>query len=173
LQRYAERFILIKMDARPPFDPAKPVEGFLRISAGGQWLYQGEPITHPGLISILESNFARDEEGRYLVYLKLPMGTQKVNVEFDDTPYFVREVRETALGIELLLNDSSRETLEAKNVFLGLSNGHTYVKVKGGEWAKFSRKSELELSSKVEERNGEIGLTLQGRWESLGTRQDR
>lgn len=150
---------------KPPIDFTKPVEGFLRLTAHGHWLYKGEPITHPGLIKILESNYGPDDEGAgYLVFLHLPQGTQKVRVELEDCPYFIRDVDLPATGeARVHLQDGSSEPLTAEKVILK-SDGRAYIQVKGRARARFLRQAELRLSQALEEHDGRLGLRLGETW---------
>lgn len=155
------------------FDPTKPVEGYLTLSADGRWLYQGEPITHPGLISILEQNYARDEQGRYIVSLKLPGGTQKVLVEYADTPYFVKDVDVDPAGAATArVNDGRRLPLTAERMRMR-PDGRGYLRVSDNEWAAFTRQAELRLAAVLEERDGRLGLRLGGGWRPIETAQDK
>jgi hypothetical protein len=144
-----------------PFAGQGPVEGFLRLTGDGKWLYKGEPITHPGLVSILESNY-RYEDGRYLVLLKLPQGTQKVAVEIEDVPYFVSHVTVEAARVTLALNDGTAELLDARGLRVA-AGGATYVRVKAGRaQARLRRQAELGLANLLTERDGRLGLLLGG-----------
>ncbi len=159
--------------SQPPFSFQNPVEGFLRLTAEGQWLYQGEPITHPGLIQILESNYARADDGQYLVHLHLPNGTQKVVVQVEDTPYFVRDVDWQPNGAGLLhLNDGSTEILDPHKVMMS-EEGATYTFVKDGAEAKFLRQAEIRMADFVEEKDETLGLIVSGEWTALTLRVKR
>lgn len=153
-------------DAKPAFDPTKPVEGFLELDAAGRWLYKGEPITHPGLVSILESNYARDDEGRYIVSLKLPGGVQKVLVTYADTPYFVKDVDVVEGGVVAALNDGRRIGFDGARLQLR-GAGKGYLRVTDDEWAAFTRKAALRLADLLEERDGRLGLVASGGWKPI------
>lgn len=149
------------------FDPTKPVEGYLMLSADGRWLYQGEPITHPGLVGILEQNYARDEQGRYIVSLALPGGVQKVLVEYADTPYFVKDIDLDAAGeVTVRLNDGRRLPLTADRLRMR-AGGKGYLRVSADEWAAFTRQAELRLAGVLEEHAGRLGLRLGGEWRPI------
>lgn len=146
-----------------PFAGQGPVEGYLRLTAEGKWLYKGEPITHPGLVAILESNYVR-EDGRYVVHLKLPQGTQKVAVEIEDVPYFVGDVSVGQGAATLALNDGTTEPLDPARVRIA-RGGATYVGVKSGQAeARFRRQAELRLADLLTERDGVLGIGLGGRF---------
>lgn len=154
------------------FDPTKPVEGYLMLSADGRWLYQGEPITHPGLVAILEQNYARDEAGRYIVSLKLPGGVQQVLVAYADTPYFVKDVDVGPAGqATVRLNDGRTLPLRADRLRMRES-GKGYLRVSDDEWAAFTRQAELRLAAVLEERDGRAGLRLGGEWRPIELASD-
>lgn len=146
-----------------PFANAGPVEGFLRLTAEGRWLYKGEAITHPGLVTILNTNYHR-ENARYVVHLKLPQGTQKVAVEIEDVPYFITDVTPDPAGAMVALNDGTTERLDPAAVRMS-PRGATYMRVKGGEAeARFLRQAELRLAAFVAEYDGKVGIRLHGRF---------
>lgn len=161
----AERMVYsVYMDANVnPFANAGPVEGFLRLTAEGQWLYKGERVTHPGLLKILNTNYHR-EESRYVVHLKLPQGTQKVAVEIEDVPYFILAVSVGSKSATVLLNDGTTEPLDPAALRMSAVGG-TYLRVKGGEAeARFLRQPELWLADIVDEQDGKLGVRLHGRF---------
>lgn len=154
------------MTEKPPFPFKNPVEGYLRLTADGQWLYKDEPLAHEGLVYILESNYGPGPEGGYEVRL----GPQRVVVEVEDTPYFVKDVDVNPEGsVMLRLNDGSKELLDPSRVTIS-ENGHTYVTVKDGAEAKFLRKAELRLGDFVEEQEDTLGLRVAGKWTPLEER---
>ncbi len=150
---------------QPPFPFKNPVEGYLRLTADGVWLYKGEPITHPGLVHILESNYGHGPEGGFEVRL----GFQRVTVEVEDTPYFIRALECNGDDCWIHVNDGTRQVLEPARVCIG-AHDRTYVTLPSGDDARFLRKAELDLGAFLEEQDGRLGLRLGGRWTPLGSR---
>ncbi len=147
-------------EQQPPFPFKNPVEGYLRLTADGRWLYKGEPITHEGLVFILESNFGPGPEGGWEVKL----GPQRVVVEIEDVPYFVRDVDVNPEGtVVLQLNTGAREVLRPEGVRIGAGGG-TYVRLKEGADARFKRQAEIRLGEFLEERDGRPGLRIGDRF---------
>lgn len=142
-----------------PIQFSNPVAGYLKLSADGRWLYKGEPITHPGLIHILATNYGPGPDGSFEVRL----GPQRVTVELADTPYYVTDLDEDPHGLVLVLHDESREPLQADTVCINTA-GHAYVTVKDRYRAKFLRKAEILLGRYLLEQSGRLGLRIGNRW---------
>ena len=53
----------------------------LRITRDGEWLHEGEEVTHPGILANLRENLKVDADGHYLV-----AGPARVPVELEDAP---------------------------------------------------------------------------------------
>ena len=56
----------------------------LRITRDGEWLHEGEEVTHPGILANLRENLKVDADGHYLV-----AGPARVPVELEDAPFVV------------------------------------------------------------------------------------
>lgn len=70
--------------ARWPNVPA--CYGWLALDRRGNWRLQDETVTHGGLIAYLNTNYARDDDGNWLVW----NGPQRVYVALDYLPLVVR-----------------------------------------------------------------------------------
>lgn len=67
--------------------------GWLALDRRGQWRFQGERVTHTGLISFLNTFYQADSDGHWLVQ----NGPQKVFVELEYMPLIARFDGEGAL----------------------------------------------------------------------------
>ena len=103
------------------------------IDKEGRWFYQGEEITHRRTYLLYARNLTLDGEGRPL----LRVGKEECRVEVEDAPYVVKSVDficpegGTLKGIDLLLNDETREALQPGTLKVGEQNV-LYCRVRGG-----------------------------------------
>lgn len=84
---------------RPPLEKWSPPDRGdigLEILADGTWLYEGDPITRPGLIKMFASVMDRDAEGR--VTLVTP--SERVTVTVADVPFLAVEMEVRGEGRE-------------------------------------------------------------------------
>ncbi len=95
--------------APPPTDPSKWTLPRLRITRDGEWLHDGEEVTHAGILANLRESLRVDERGHYL-----QIGPARVPVEVDDAPFVVLRVEPEGDRLMLTLNDFSREPLAAR-----------------------------------------------------------
>jgi hypothetical protein len=75
---------VLKAMQRWPNVPA--LFGWLRLDRRGRWLVQGEPITHPRIVSALDQNYGFDEHGRWY----FQNGPQRGYMELDYAPFVLR-----------------------------------------------------------------------------------
>jgi hypothetical protein len=118
----------------------------LLITRDGEWLHEGEEVTHPGILANLRENLKVDADGHYLV-----AGPARVPVELEDAPFVV--VRLAADGGRLVatLNDLSSEPLDPETVSFD-SAGVPHCRVKGGTFsARLSRAATYQLLDRMEE----------------------
>jgi len=111
------------------------------IDKEGRWFYQGEEITHRRTYLLYSRNLTLDGKGRLL----LRLGKEECRVEVEDAPYIVKSVdfigpdRGPLKGINLLLNDETREPLRPATLKVGEKNV-LYCRVREGMFAaRFSR----------------------------------
>ena len=116
-------------------------EPFFWIDKEGRWFYQREEITHRRTYLLYSRNLTLDGEGR----LFLRVGKEECRVKVEDAPYVVKSVDficpdgETPKGIDLFLNDETREPLQPETLKVGERNV-LYCRVRGGKFAaRFSR----------------------------------
>ena len=83
----------------------------LRITRDGEWLHEGEEVTHPGILANLRENLKVDADGHYLV-----AGPARVPVELEDAPFVVLRVAVEGDRLVATLNDLSREPLDPETL---------------------------------------------------------
>ena len=142
-----------------PTDPAQWELPRLTINRDGEWLHEGEEITHPGILANLRGNLRRDESGYFV-----QAGPVRIPVEVVDTPFLVTRVEPHGQTLRLTLNDETQETLDPAT--LRFTSGEVpYCRVKSGRFdARLSRAAAWELGQLVEydERTGEAILRVGG-----------
>jgi len=147
-----------------PTDPAQWKLPRLSINREGEWLHEGEEITHPGILANLRSNLRHDEAGYFV-----QTGPARIPVEVADTPYVVIRVEPEGSTLHLTLNDGTQEPLDPTT--LRFAAGEVpYCRVKGGRWeARLSRAAAWELGRLVEydETTGRALLRLGGTVHSI------
>ncbi len=131
----------------------------LTINRDGEWLHEGEEITHPGILANLRGNLRRDEGGYFV-----QTGPLRIPVEVADTPFVVTRVEPDGETLRLTLNDGTQEPLDPATLRLAVGEV-PYCRVKGGHWeARLSRAAAWELGQLVEydERTGRAVLRVGG-----------
>jgi len=73
-------------DALPPWPQVPACYGWLSLDARGNWRLKDEAVDHPGLIAFLNTHYACDDEGCWLVN----NGPQRVFVKLERAPLIVR-----------------------------------------------------------------------------------
>jgi hypothetical protein len=129
----------------------------LGITRDGEWLHEGQEITHAGILANLRENLRRDEQGYYL-----EIGPARVPVEVADAPYVVVRAEAEGEQIVLTLNDLSREPLRVDTLSFA-PDGVPHCVVKGGRFpARLSRAATYQLLDRVEhdERSGAAHLVV-------------
>jgi hypothetical protein len=120
----------------------------LRITRDGEWLHEGEEVTHPGILANLRESLRVDDEGHYVV-----AGPARVPVELEDAPFVVVRVAVEGDQLAATLNDLSRELLDPATLSFD-GAGVPHCRVKGGKFsARFSRAATyqvLDLAEDVE-----------------------
>jgi hypothetical protein len=137
----------------------------LRIDRDGGWLYEGEEVSHGGILASLNEGLQVDGAGHFL-----QIGTVRVPVDVDDAPFAVVRFEAEADGFALWLTDGSREALVPGTLRLG--HGEVpYCRVKGGRFeARFSRAAAWQLLQCVvaQPGGGPPTLAVGGRRYALG-----
>ena len=134
-----------RSEAPPPALPSGWKLPSLRITRDGDWLHDGEDVTHPGIIANLRENLRHDETGYHL-----QVGPVRIPVEVDDAPYVVIRVAVEGDGAEITLNDMTREPLALDTLSID-ADGVPRCRVKEGRFpARFSRAAAYQLLDRIE-----------------------
>jgi hypothetical protein len=128
-----------------PIDPSQWKLPRLSINREGEWLHEGEEITHPGILANLRSNLRHDKAGYFV-----QTGPVRIPVEVADTPFVVTRVEPEGHTLRLTLNDGTQEPLNPTT--LRFAPGEIpYCRVKAGQWeARLSRAAAYQLAQLLE-----------------------
>ena len=131
----------------------------LTINRDGEWLHEGEEITHPGILASLRGNLRRDEAGYFV-----EAGPVRIPVDVADAPFVATRIEPDGQTLRLTLNDGTEESLDPAT--LRFTSGEVpYCRVKGGRFeARLSRAAAYQLGQLVEydERTGRAVLRVGG-----------
>ena len=117
----------------------------LRITRDGDWVDDGEVVTHPGIVRHLQENLRVDAAGHHL-----QIGPLRVPVEVEDAPYVVLRVEPEGDALMLTLNDFSREPLAVDTLSFD-AHAVPHCRVKAGQFlARLSRAATYQLFEQVD-----------------------
>jgi len=144
--------------APPPTDASKWTFPRLRITRDGDWLHDGEEVTHAGILGNLQESLRVDERGHYL-----QIGPARVPVEVDDAPFVALRVEPEGERLMLTLSDFSREPLAVETLSFD-ERAVPHCRVKGGRFlARLSRAATYQLLDRVEsDEHGEAASLVLG-----------
>lgn len=120
--------------------------GRIRFGKDGRWYCDGETIANQAICRLYARTMTIDPEGR----ARLELGEDRAEVEIEDTPWVVTTVEgDPGGGFQVVLNDETRETLDADS--LRVSPEHVpYCRVKDGVEVRMLRKAWNELMRHAE-----------------------
>jgi hypothetical protein len=125
-------------------DPSRWTLPRLGIGRDGEWLHDGEEITHAGILRSLRDSLQVDAEGHFIA-----IGPARVPVEVEDAPYVAVRVEAEGDQLVLTLNDLSREPLGIDTLSFA-PDGVPRCRVKGGRFrARLSRAAAYQLLERV------------------------
>lgn len=117
----------------PPYCGELPI----RITANGDWQYQGSKINRPALVKLFASVLTREGDDYFLV-----TPAEKVKIQVDDAPFVVVDWQyvevEQQQAIQVVTNIDERYILSAQTP-LTLDDGIPYVQLAKGLTAKVHR----------------------------------
>jgi uncharacterized protein len=147
--------------------------GFYAVESGkisfrrdGNWYSDDERIDNPRISLLFSQSIKRNPDGSYY----LQVAEERAPVTVEDTPYVVKAIEDDELGgFVMVLNDGSRETLDAARLEVG-DNNVLYARVKDGAGrARFLRSAYYHLSDRFEsDERGNFFITLRGKREPNG-----
>lgn len=150
-----------------------PRAGFYAVESGkisfrrdGNWYTDEERIDNPRIALLFSRSIGRNPDGSYF----LQIGDERASITVEDTPYVVKSVEgDGEKGFTLVLNDDSREPLEANSLEVGADNV-LYCTVKNGRWrARFLRPAYYHLSNSLGvDEQGDFFFTVAGKRYPVG-----
>ncbi len=138
-------------------DPAFTDTEELRLDARGQWLSDGQPVTHAPQIEAFFRHIGRDEQGWFI-----QIGTDFKRVVVEDTGYFVYDLSgDPDSGFDLRVSDGTVQRLDPKS--LAYQPGRLTCLIHGGrEVAKFLPNPYLDLLRDLQEDLTAYFLKIEG-----------
>ena len=140
-------------------DPSKWTLPRLTVNPEGEWLHEGQEITHPGILANFMRSLRQDAAGYFI-----QAGPVRVPVEVADVPFVVVRVEPVGSVLRLSVNDGTEEPLEPATLRLTAA-GIPYCRIKGGQFeARLSRAAAYQLGRLIDydEATGAAVLTLGG-----------
>ena len=126
-------------------EPAKWTLPRLTVNSEGEWLHEGQEITHPGILANFMRNLRRDESGYFI-----QAGPVRISVEVADVPFVVVRVEAKGPALRLTINDGTQEPLDPATLRL-TATGIPYCRIKGGRFeARLSRAAAYQLGGLIE-----------------------
>ncbi len=151
--------------------------GFYAVESGrisfrrdGNWYSDDDRIDNPRIALLFSKSIRQNPDGSYF----LQVGDERAAITVEDTPYVVRTLEDDELGgFLMVLNDDSRESLDASTLEVGPDNA-LYARVKGGGFrARFLRTAYYHLADRLEaDEGGRIFLNLRGERHFIAADQD-
>jgi uncharacterized protein len=152
----------------PEFFRLPPPEGRSRessivLSKDGRFFHEGAPVTHPGMHKAFASWLARHpDDGRDI----LSNGYDWTYLKVEGARHFVQSVHRGAEGPLLVLLDGREQPLEPDKLTCD-AEGQLWFLLPEGEKACFTPAAQRELEPWLGERDGVIGLEIQGRFSPI------
>jgi hypothetical protein len=140
--------------------------GKIRFGKDGRWYSDDEPIPNRAICRLFSRTLIVLPDGR----ARLELGEDKADVVIEDTPWVVTAVEgDSTRGFTVVLNDETREPLDAASLRVGAENV-LYGRVKGGAHeARFLRPAYYDLLRHAEPgAAGQVLLPVGGRRVAIG-----
>ena len=126
-------------------DPSEWTLPRLTVNREGEWLHEGQEITHPGILANLMRNLRRDGGGYFI-----QAGPVRVPVEVADVPFVVVRVEAVGSVLRLTVNDGTEEPLEPATLRLTAA-GIPYCRIKDVQFeARLSRAAAYQLGQFID-----------------------
>ena len=129
----------------------------LRINREGEWFDDDVQVTHPGIVSNLQSNLQRDADG-YFIQTRV-----RIPVTVDDVPWVIARLERRGETLHAWVNDGSEERVDPATLRVSAENV-PYFAVKNGRFeARCSRAAAFQLLAMADADAGGDVLRLGGR----------
>lgn len=143
---------------RFPAPEGRSRESSIVLTADGRFFHEGEPVTHPGMHQAFASWLQRHpDDGRYI----LSNGYDWTYLTVEGPGRFVRAVRSADGRPELVLLDGVELPLDPRGLRSD-AEGKLSVALARGEPASFTAAAQLQLAPWLVERDGVVGLQIEG-----------
>jgi hypothetical protein len=124
----------------------------------GNWCNEHGKFEHPKIIKYFNSSLKKDDTGFY-VHQKTDECEEKVYFKYEETALFVVSVKEKE-DFSLILNDNSTIKFDPESLFI--KDDSLYLQTIDN-LIKFSSRALLKISKFIEEKNGQLSLTIKGK----------
>ena len=158
----------MKPGDHPEFFRFPPPEGRSRestivLTKEGRFFHDGAPVEHPGMRKAFASWLSRHpDDGRPI----LNNGYDWTYLTVEGAERFVASVLDGAGGPELVLLDGRELSLQPDSLTCD-ADGKLWVLLPEGEKACFTPAAQLELSPWLAERDGVVGVEIQGDFSAI------
>ena len=158
----------MKPGDHPEFFRLPPPEGRSRessilLSKEGRFFHEGAPVSHPGMHKAFASWLARHpDDGRDI----LSNGYDWTYLTVEGPRYFVQAVQRGEGGPKLVMLDGQERRLEPQNLTCD-AEGKLWFSLPGGEKACFTPAAQVQLEPWLRERDGIVGLEIEGRFSPI------
>jgi hypothetical protein len=150
---------------RFPAPEGRSRESTIVLSKEGRFFHDGEPVEHAGMHQAFASWLRRHpDDGRYI----LSNGYDWTYLTVEGPCRFVRAVRAVDGRPQLVLLDGLEARLEPHALRVD-QQGKLSVELPGGEPASFTAAAQLELSPWLEEREGTVGVAINGEFSPIAS----
>jgi hypothetical protein len=158
----------MKPGDHPEFFRLPPPEGRSRessivLSKEGRFFHDGAPVSHPGMHKAFASWLARHpDDGRDI----LSNGYDWSYLTVEGPRYFVQAVQRGEGGPALVMLDGQERPLEPDKLTCD-AEGKLWLSLPDGEKAGFTPAAQVQLEPWLEERDGIVGLEIEGRFSPI------
>ena len=150
------------------WNPAHCGDIDIRIRRDGSWLHEGAPITREALVRLFSTVLRKDPDGYCLV-----TPVEKLRIVVEDAPFTAVRVDRAGEALRFLTNVGDTVEAGPENPLRVETDPATgepapYVHVRRGLEARLTRPVFYELAEMAEAHEGELRVTSNGVWFSLG-----
>lgn len=139
-----------------------------RLDGNGCWHNDGGRFRHKKIIDFFNASIRRDAGGYHLHQVRENI-SEKVYFPYEDTALFVFDVLPQGETLVLVLNTGARIPLDPAALFVG--NDHLYLE-HDGERVKFTDRSLMKLSKRLDFQKEHYTLRLAGREHPITRREE-